>query len=156
MDDDLVDPAVQRLVDAHPTLFGGEPPRVLSDLPAGWYHLVDSLCNALEDELGDDAHQHFLVAQIKEKLGTLRFYYRFACDEADEDDKPAGGGFDGSAPGLPTEQRARVRALVDAALFESEETCLECGAAGALRNVDGYLTTLCDAHHHAAISGQAP
>lgn len=153
MDNDLVDPAVQRLVDAHPTLFGGEPPRVFSDLPAGWYHLVDSLCTALEDELGDDAHQHFLVAQIKEKLGTLRFYYRFVRDEADEDDEPAGGRFEPFDPGQPTDE---LRALVDAALLESESACSQCGAVGALRNVDRYLTTLCDPHHHAAISGQIP
>lgn len=155
MDDDLIDPAVQRLVDGHPTLFGGEPPRVSSDLPAGWHHLVDSFCTALEGELGDDAHQHFQVAQIKEKLGTLRFYYRFVRDEADEDDKPAGGSFEASDPGRPTDElRARVRALVDVALLESESTCLKCGAAGALRNVDGYLTTLCDPHHQAAITRQ--
>lgn len=157
MDDDLIDPAVQRLVDAHPTLFGGERPRVFSHLPLGWYDIVDQLCTALETELGANARQHVFVAQIKEKLGTLRFYYRFVRDEADEDDEPAGSSFEGSNPGQPTdEQRARVRGLVDAALLESESTCSQCGAVGALRNVDGYLTTLCDPHHHTAISGQTP
>ena len=126
-------------------------------VPPGWYGVVDRLCTALEVELGDDARQHFLVAQIKEKLGTLRFYCRFISDEADEGDEPAGSRFEGSNPGQPTdEQRARVRGLVDAALLESESTCSQCGAVGALRNVDGYLTTLCDPHHHAAISEQAP
>lgn len=157
MGDDLVDPAVQRLVDAHPTLFGGERPRVFSHLSLGWHDIVDQLCTALETELGENAGQHVLVAQIKEKLGTLRFYYRFVRDEADEDAELSSRRFEASDPGQPTdEQSARVRALVDAALLESESTCSQCGAVGALRNIDGYPTTLCDPHHHAAISAQVP
>lgn len=55
MDHDLIDPEVLRLVAAHPTLFGGAPPRVLSHLPAGWYAIADRLCTALEQQLGEDA-----------------------------------------------------------------------------------------------------
>jgi len=155
MDDDLIDLEVLRLVAAHPVLFRGAPPRVSSHLPAGWYPLVDKLCTALEEELGEDARQHFRVAQVKEKLGTLRFYYRFLGDEAHQDDELASYRMQASDTGQPTEaQRVRVRALVDVARLESESTCLKCGAASVLRDVDGYLTTLCAPHHQAAITRQ--
>lgn len=151
MDDDLIDLEVLRLVAAHPLLFRGAPPRVFSHLPAGWYPLVDRLCTVLEDVLGEDARRHFRIGQLKEKFGTLRFHYHFIADETDLDREPAGSSFEASDPGQPTdEQRARVRALVDAALLESESTCSHCGDAGALRDFDGYLTTLCDRHHLAA------
>lgn len=153
MDEDLIDPELLRLVAAHPTLFDGVPPRAFSYLPAGWYTTVDCLCTELEEELGEDAYRHLRIAQLKEKFGTLRIYYRFAADEADSDDKSADGRFVVSVANQQTEaQRARVRALVDAAQRQSETTCLRCGAAGALRDVDGYLATLCDHHYQAAIS----
>lgn len=152
MDDDLIDLEVLRLVAAHPALFGGAPPRVFSHLPFGWYSIVDRLCAALTAELGEDAHRHLRIGQLKEKFGTLRFYYHFIADETDLDGEAASSSFEATDPAEPTtQQRARIRALVDVALRQSETTCLRCGAAGTLQNVDGYLATLCDAHHHAAI-----
>ena len=41
----------------------------------GWFELIFNLCEQLKDE-------NIEVTQIKEKFGTLRFYYNFESDKA--------------------------------------------------------------------------
>ena len=158
MDDDLTDPLVERLVRAHPALFVGALPRVFSHLPPGWYRIVDGLCSSLVGELGVQAAEYVRIVQIKEKFGTLRFYYRFLADEEeDASTDEAARRADAAGEKEPSDAcRARVRALVDAALVESETACQRCGASGSLRNVEGYLSTLCSEHHREATSRLQP
>lgn len=147
-DDDPVDPVVQRLVDAHPLLFSGRLPEVPSHLPEGWYAVVNDLCSLLESELGREGSNRVTVRQIKEKFGGLRFYLAYGTDgdEGDDDGVP-------DRPGTaPSEAfTARVRSLIEAATRASEETCQWCGAAAAERDVDGYITTLCEEHYGEAL-----
>lgn len=147
-DDDLVDPVVQRLVDAHPLLFSGRLPEVPSHLPEGWYAIVNDLCSLLESELGREGSNRVTVRQIKEKFGGLRFYLAYGTDgdEGDDDGVP-------DRPGTaPSEAfTARVRSLIEAGTRASEETCQWCGAAAAERDVDGYITTLCEEHYGEAL-----
>ena len=152
MDDEPTDPLVERLVRSHPALFFGALPQVFSHLPPGWYGIVDRLCSSLVDELGAQAGEHIRIVQIKEKFGTLRFYYCFLADE-EEDASMDDVAQRARAAGMkrPSDAcRASVRALVDAALAESEFVCQRCGASGSLRNVEGYLSTLCSEHHREA------
>lgn len=151
LESSLTDPELERLMEAHPALFNGELPQVFSHLPAGWYRIVDQLCDALEDELGPQAWRQFQPRQIKEKFGTLRFYYRFVSDDDPDDNDveqaPA------EVPRAPSDAcRERVRALVSRANASSQETCQRCGEPGSPCNVDGYLSTLCDLHHQAAMA----
>ena len=59
------------------------------------------------------------IRQVKEKFGTLRFYY-YGGDEY-------------------------ISGLVDMAEGMSARTCEECGAPGAIRT-GGWIKTLCDKH----------
>jgi hypothetical protein len=77
--------------------------------------------------LYDDLVEHFagiepqpLVSQAKEKLGGLRVYLE--------------------RPHLAAQE------LIHAAMAASERTCQRCGQPGRLRNLDGYMATLCEDH----------
>lgn len=83
----------------------------------GWFGLVERLL--LEAKARGFTAPEFEVAQVKEKLGGLRFH------------------FDGGD--------AAFRARVSAAEDVSFAVCEVCGQPGVLRG-GGYLRTLCDVH----------
>lgn len=70
------------------------------------------------------------VAQIKEKFGGLRIYFDLPDDLSDRDD---------------------VWKICWEAEKEAEDAsfkiCEDCGSAGVIRNVSGWLRTLCDPCH---------
>jgi hypothetical protein len=47
---------------------------------------------------------------------------------------------------MPTAQRARIEALIAAAIAESSTLCEVCGERGQTRVQASQLKTLCDAH----------
>jgi hypothetical protein len=81
--------------------------------------------------------KHHRVIQVKEKLGTLRFYV--------------------DLKNMPTAQRARVEALIAAAIAESSTLCEVCGECGQTRVQASHLKTLCAAHarQHLQFEGNA-
>lgn len=66
---------IQELIIAHPRLFKHISTRSQSDLSQGWYKLVDELCQQINFVITDDELANFEVLQIKEKFGSLRFYF---------------------------------------------------------------------------------
>ncbi len=68
-----------------------------------------------------------MIGQIKEKFGTLRFYWSGPFDRETSD---------------------RIDEAVDLAEFRSACTCEECGARGSLRVARGWYAVRC--HDHAA------
>jgi hypothetical protein len=116
------------LIEAHPGLFhppAGRP-EAAQGYPTceeGWRDLLDRACARIEAALveGDT----FRVLQIKEKFGTLRFYW--------------GGGMSDTA-------RARVEEAIALAAARSACTCEICGAEGRLYNRGGWLATACAEH----------
>jgi hypothetical protein len=106
----------------------------------GWYNIIDQLCANIQGHidwknsqrellLNDNPYKvkipehvpQLVASQVKEKFGTLRFYY----DGGDE----------------------YIRGLVSLAESMSGVICEECGAPGQQRK-DGWIRTLCD-HHEA-------
>jgi len=104
----------------------------------GWWTLVNTLCHEIQTHTDyynrrrellletnphnatvPDAVPQVTVAQIKEKLGGLRFYY----DGGDE----------------------YIRGLVTMAEAVADRTCEECGRPGKQRD-GGWIKTLCDEH----------
>lgn len=89
------------------------------DCEAGWYGLVAELDAALSQLDAD-----YSVLQVKEKFGTLRYY--FATETTDDD------------------MRVRFDELVRCANEQSAVTCERCGGRGVLnRTAGGWLKTLC-------------
>ena len=96
----------------------------------GWYNIINQLCANIQHHIdwkqeqkekyghGEGCNQ-VVAVQIKEKFGTLRFYYDGGDDTID--------------------------GMVRMAESMSAVTCEECGAPGQLRG-RGWMYTACDAH----------
>ncbi|NBP01225.1 MAG: hypothetical protein EBU90_14010 [Proteobacteria bacterium] len=102
----------------------------------GWFDLLDNLCWVIQERIDNRKTQiewcitngkerpeeipQVVAVQVKEKYGTLRFYYD--------------GGDD------------YIAGAVDLAETMSSCTCEECGAPGHKRG-GGWIRTLCDNHY---------
>lgn len=91
---------------------------------AGWFSLVERLLQSML-LAGFEPERH-RVTQVKEKLGTLRFYV--------------------DLKNMPTAQRAHIEALIAAAIAKSSTLCEVCGERGQTRVQASHLKTLCAAH----------
>jgi hypothetical protein len=88
----------------------------------GWRDLIERACVRIENAL--DNGDTVKIVQIKEKYGTLRFYWRGR---------------------LPSETEAKVGEVVSLAEARSACTCETCGAEGRLYNRGGWFATACSA-----------
>jgi hypothetical protein len=97
----------------------------------GWYPIIDSLCANIQHHI-DWNNKNFekgytqykqvpqvVAVQVKEKFGTLRFYYNGGDDVID--------------------------GMVRMAESWSAVACEECGAPGT-QNSQGWIKTLCETH----------
>ena len=133
----------------------------------GWYQLLKECCKAIvaryaEDDIGINDID-FEPAQIKEKFGTLRFYYGFKdapCRIAAFDSigsgtslrfEPGNDDDDDQTKSL----RSDISLIVRVAEEKSRHTCEVCGAEGELRNDSdvgiGWVQTLCDSCHESRL-----
>lgn len=135
----------QQLIDKYPKIFQLDESRRLEPFPMfgiecgdGWYDLLDRLCGLIQNHidwrnkqrdmfLKNNPHNveipeeisQVTVSQIKEKFGTLRFYY----DGGDE----------------------YIHGLVSMADTMSGVICEVCGERGQFRG-RGWYYTACDTH----------
>ena len=90
----------------------------------GWFNIIDRLCANIQGYIDwqnqvNETVQQVVADQVKEKYGTLRFYYS--------------GGDD------------RIAGMVTMAESMSAVTCEFCGKPGK-RNNSGWLRTACEEH----------
>jgi hypothetical protein len=90
----------------------------------GWFNVINKLCYNIQRHIDWENRNgtvvpQVVVDQVKEKFGTLRFYYT--------------GGDD------------YISGLVDMAEGMSGVTCEECGNPGKSRS-GGWIRTLCEEH----------
>ncbi len=90
----------------------------------GWYNIIDQLCDNIQSHIDWQAKQgkdipQVVAMQVKEKFGTLRFYYNGGDDVID--------------------------GMVRMAESMSAVTCEECGAPGTTGG-QGWITTRCETH----------
>lgn len=100
----------------------------------GWYNIINQLCANIQHYTDWNNENHakgykqykevpqVVAVQVKEKFGTLRFYYD--------------GGDD------------TISGMVRMAESMSAVTCEECGSLGHQRS-GGWIRTLCDKHEEA-------
>ena len=134
----------------------------------GWYPLLRKCCEAIAARYAEEGigleEIDFVPAQIKEKFGTLRFYYGYT-------DAPCGiAAFDNLATGesirfeprpedvindAKEKLRQDIQAIVREAEVTSKGTCELCGAPGELRDDREFgihwIKTLCDSCHEKRI-----
>ena len=126
----------KKMEDAYPRMFGGHYGGFACG--KGWWPLLEKLCATIQSHIDwandtrtalllsnpyghtiPDAVEQVVVQQIKEKFGTLRFYYD--------------GGDD------------YIRGATTLAENLTGHLCEECGGLGTRRG-GGWVRTLCDTH----------
>lgn len=95
---------------------------VIFEFRAGWFDLIYNLGKEITDYCNSQNIPLPKVQQIKEKFGTLRFYY---MDKTKDD---------------------YIRELVIKAEEKSESICEVCGKPGITLVQDGLFYTACDKH----------
>ena len=123
---------IDKLIEDYPSVFKGMVDSSPYSLPSGWYLLVDKLCSDLSvllDEerknIKEDPEQPlFMLLQIKEKFGGLRFYYMMNTDN----DK----------------LYHEIRKLIDTAEDESYKICEVTGKPGNLCRSGMHYHTFCE------------
>lgn len=88
-------------------------------------------------DLDHDPWNQFNIDQVKEKFGTLRFYYSWTDDSFS----------DAADDVVPGRIKQRVRGAVDMAHDATGEFCMYCECPGELRDHDPVVTwvrVLCD------------
>lgn len=94
------------------------------DCGDGWFNIINQLCQNIQHHIDwknkkEETVTQVVVSQVKEKYGTLRFYYSGGDDTID--------------------------GMVTMAESMSGVTCEQCGNPGT-QNEGGWITTLCETH----------
>jgi hypothetical protein len=121
----------QQLCEKYPLIFADRNKSVMETCMCwgfehgdGWYPIIDSLCANIQNHIDWQNRQEekvpqVVATQVKEKFGTLRFYYNGGDDVID--------------------------GMVRMAESWSAVACEECGAPGT-QNSQGWIKTLCETH----------
>ncbi|MEJ8850816.1 hypothetical protein [Variovorax rhizosphaerae] len=137
-----------------PYMFSG--PNIGFAFYRGWMLILRNACEEIDALLGADK-RHFHWIQIKEKLGTGRFYYHL---------DGGGGGVtvrvhdltSSLPPQAPIvlepagqdEVVLKVSAIVQHAELATHSACIVCGATATPRAYDGYWVNVCALHQPAS------
>lgn len=100
-------PLLANLAKRYPYQFLEPPLEMSQDVPVGWLPLFEALC-ADVDRLLNGNPQGFHWSQLKEKIGSARWYRRFSST-MDQDTKD------------------RLSDLVNAAMVQTFKRCIACG-----------------------------
>jgi len=122
----------KKLYNNYPELFNNKNSLIMYvkiDCFDGWYNIIDNLCKSIV-EITKVIGFELSVLQIKEKFGTLRFYYSI----------------DDGKLKIPLGSRSKYNKLISdlvlAAEKKSETICEICGKKGKLYN-DFWKKTRC-------------
>ena len=115
----------------------------------GWYDLLHDLCQAITERYERDGIPvDIVVQQVKEKYGTLRFYYWFDGSATVAVDVSGKNSIRFPTGEEEDDKRAVLRRdIADiVALYEdkSETVCEKCGSEGSLREELPWRRVLCD------------
>lgn len=86
----------------------------------GWFDLIDTLCHLIASKVKEGSMPPVVVRQVKEKFGSLRFYFRGGNEETYE--------------------------LRRAAEEQSARTCELCGKPGEISSATRSICCLCPGH----------
>lgn len=115
------------------------------DCADGWYELIRSLCREITETYEKHGRKpDIIIDQVKEKYGTLRFYYHI-----EEDDTQIHAIDIMSVDSLRIKNEKKplyeeIDELVEKYEKMSATVCEECGRTGKLRLDLGWILTLCD------------
>ncbi len=111
----------------------------------GWYGVIDEMCSKITDVYAEEEIEpDIVIDQIKEKYGTLRFYYHF--EGRDKGIAAIDILGKGSLRMKAKEHRPidkKIFDIVDWGEKQSGHICELCSSPGVLRN-DDWLMVRCD------------
>jgi len=84
----------------------------------GWYWLIDQLCSNIQGYIDANNKTQVIASQVKEKFGSLRFYY----NSGDE----------------------MIEGMVWFAESLSYHICETCGSTKNVTQTKGWITSLCE------------
>ena len=93
----------------------------------GWYPLINSLCDSLQFDTDNNGFPQVVASQVKEKYGTLRFYYNIESSEDEYYENKCGS------------QEGKIRF----AELLSGYICETCGSNDRVEQTKGWIVTLC-------------
>ena len=115
------------------------------EIDDGWFSLLNSLCEEIMQVYHNHACQpNIVVDQVKEKYGTLRFYYHFRSrqDNAHTPHTLADLNFKLSTNNISMHKE--IANIIRKRENESLTVCEKCGARGVLRTEQLWIYVLCD------------
>lgn len=102
----------------------------------GWYLLIDKLCSSLQWDTDKNRYPQVVATQVKEKFGTLRFYYSLEHGE-----------FEGENNQLELIRRcSEMDGAIQFAESMSSVICMGCGAmyGTGVKSYRGWYLSLCE------------
>jgi hypothetical protein len=84
----------------------------------GWFDLIYKLSQDIVN-----ISKNVTAEQVKEKFGSLRFYYRYTENNIERDN--------------------RINELIEEAEEKSFTTCESCGSTDEVTQTEGWIVTLC-------------
>ena len=135
-----IDAEWEKVKAEHASLYTGQD--IGDRVGPGWWAILDDAMTKIEDVMKKYPAYVFSVRQIKEKFGSLRFYYalrKIGQDEYDDE-------FVDDTIAARDELFGQIAGIIDVAEQKASETCEWCGEPGHTGG-DGWVKTLCDKHH---------
>lgn len=133
-------PNPKQLRARYPYMFAGE--NIGFSFSRGWFALFSKLCHDIDQLLGENK-RGFRWVQLKEKLGSARFYWEM----------------EGYGQRLFHEVRpenslvSQIAALVRETTAETRSSCIVCGQPGWLDQSQPHVLVLCEHHKQQRVQG---
>lgn len=130
-----------------PYMFAGE--NIGFSFYRGWFPLFAKLCEDIDALLGDDK-RGFHWVQLKEKFGSVRFYWQMTghAQQLQVTVFSESGVAELSKHHRDSTLGGQIEALVREATVATRSRCIVCGEAATLDQSDSYVLVLCQ--HHTA------
>ena len=112
----------EKLFAKYPILFS-EPLPYGIECSDGWYDLIDELSNTFEEI--NKEKPYIKASQVKEKFGTLRFYFDYLSKDDDE------------------VLNERIHKALAKAEMDSSSICEACSKPGEIEIVNGWVAVRC-------------
>lgn len=93
----------------------------------GWYCLIDNLCGQRQFDTDHNSYPQVEAIQVKEKFGTLRFYYNIIPTVYKHTER----------------QYGTIDGAISFAEFFSSSICERCGSTEEVSQTKGWVKTLC-------------
>jgi len=80
----------EKLFEKYPKIFSGKDEPIIQNLMPfgfecgdGWFWLIDTMCDHIQSYIDLNGLDQIKALQVKEKYGTLRFYYSYGNEKID-------------------------------------------------------------------------